>query len=128
LLLSVAVNVFFIAALSSRWIDARRAPEFSDRWIGSILADLPPDDARVLREAQRARSGDLAAARLQYRQALADAARAAELPDANRAGLEAALEQAGRSRHTITDLRVQLYLDALPRMSVEGRRRVIAGH
>jgi uncharacterized membrane protein len=91
-----------------------------------LIAKLPPADARIVREAQRSLRPQLAAARNDYDRALAAASSVVAREPLDAAAVTQALEQVRRSRQAITDVRVQLYSQVIPRLSAQGRQIITA--
>ena len=127
LVVSLAVNVFIASAVAMRWFApgaATTARDGGDRPMARLIARLPQADARVVRDVQREQRVSIAAARADYDRALAAATQAAAREPLDAAAVERALDDVRRKRHALTDLRVQIYAKAIPRLSPEGRRVV----
>jgi hypothetical protein len=100
--------------------------EAVDRPLARLIAKLPPADARVVREAQRRLRPQLNAARADYDRALAAASSVVAREPLDPADVELALDEVRRKRQTITDARVQLYAQVIPRLSARGRQLITA--
>jgi uncharacterized membrane protein len=126
LLVSMMVNVFLISAIATHWFAPRAAPREAavDRPMARLIARLPREDARIVREVQRGHRTLLAATRADYDNALAAAGRAVAREPLDTAAVTQALEEVRRKRQAMTDARVQLYAQIIPRLSAEGRRLI----
>ncbi len=125
--LSLVFNMFLASAIATHWLaPAPTARETPDRPIARLIAKLPPADARIAREAQRSLRPQLAAARTGYERALAAASSVVAREPLDPAAVGQALEEVRRSRQAITDVRVQLYAQVIPRLSAQGRQLITA--
>jgi uncharacterized membrane protein len=123
--LSLALNVFLVSAILTHWF-APNTPtrESMDRPVARLVAKLPRDDARIVREAQRSQRAQMAATRAEFDAALAAAARTVAQEPLDPAAVQRALDELRRKRQAITELRIQLYAQVIPRLSSEGRRQL----
>jgi uncharacterized membrane protein len=123
--LSLLLNVFLVSALLTQWF-APNAParEGMDRPLARLVAKLPRDDARIVREAQRGQRAQMATARTEFDAALAAAARTVAQEPLDRAAVQRALDELRRKRQAITEVRIQLYAQVIPQLSSEGRRQL----
>jgi uncharacterized membrane protein len=125
--LSLVLNVFLASAIATHWFaPAPAVRDMPDRPIARLIAKLPPADARIVREAQRSLRPQLAAARAEYERALAAAGSIVAREPLDPAAVTQALEAVRRSRQAITDVRVQLYAQVIPRLSAQGRQLITA--
>jgi uncharacterized membrane protein len=125
--LSLVLNAFLAGALATHWFaPAPPVREAVDRPLARLIAKLPPADARVVREAQRRLRPQLNAARADYDRALAAASSVVAREPLDPADVELALDEVRRKRQTITDARVQLYAQVIPRLSARGRQLITA--
>jgi uncharacterized membrane protein len=125
--LSLVLNAFLVSAIATHWLaPAPPAHEPVDRPVARLIAKLPPADAGVVREAQRSLRPQLAAAHAQYERALAAAGSVVAREPLDAAAVTQALDEVRRGRQAITDVRVQLYAQVIPRLSAEGRRLISA--
>jgi uncharacterized membrane protein len=130
--ISLVVNIFLVSAIATHWATQWLAPnaiqrgEAVDRPMARLLARLPREDARIVRELHRDQRARIVAARAEYDAALAAAGRAVAREPLDEAVVAQALEEVRRKRQVITDVRVQLYAQIIPKLSKEGRRLVAA--
>jgi uncharacterized membrane protein len=122
LVLSLAVNIFFLSALAMRFApQLAQTDAAADPTIRRFIDRLPPQDAALMREVLQKKRPQLAAARANYRQALAQVNTLLALETLDQAALQSALTRAGQARQAVINLRVEIYSEALPRLSKEGR-------
>jgi uncharacterized membrane protein len=93
----------------------------TDPSIRRFIDRLPKQDAALMREVLQKKRPQLAAARTNYRQALAQVNTLLAQDALDDAALQRALAQAGAARKAVINLRVEIYSEALPRLSKEGR-------
>jgi uncharacterized membrane protein len=124
---SVALNLFFVSGfIVSAVRNSQQSDSPADPSLARLIQRLPVDDAAVLREARQSKQAQLSSTRLKYQQALIDVNRALVREPLDNAELVRAVKNAGDARHAITNVRVDLYTQALPRMSIEGRKQAAA--
>lgn len=122
LVLSLAVNIFFLSALAVRFVPQLSQTEaVADPSIRRFMDRLPAQDAALMREVLQKKRSQLAAARANYRQALAQVNTLLAQDALDNAALQSALTQAALARQAVINVRVEIYSEALPRLSKEGR-------
>jgi uncharacterized membrane protein len=124
LLASLCLNVLLGAFIATRWIELSRAPMITvapAQLIELVARRLPSADAEVLRRVYRDKAAQFAAEQAEYRRALLAAARLLAEPQLDPAAVRAAVHEARNKRIRIGDLAIDTFLEALPRMSAEGR-------
>jgi uncharacterized membrane protein len=124
--LSLALNIFLVSAILTQRLAPNTAlvREGVDRPLARLIAKLPHDDARIVREAQRGQRVQMATARTEFDAALAAAARTVAQEPLDPAAVQRALDELRRKRQAITEVRIQLYAQVIPRLSSEGRRQL----
>ncbi len=137
LAVSIALNLFLVALVGAqRWravqVQRMAMPAHSlvegrgiadpEGTLQEFLARLSPDDAAILQGAVRARLGDLLNARRDYVLAVARAREEIARDPVDPAAVREAIAEARRQRQRFGPLLEGILLDAVPRMTPEGRR------
>ena len=129
LLGSLCLNVLLGAFVATRWIEGARLPMVAmapPQLIEIVARRLPSADAEVLQRVYRAREAQFSTSQREYWRALLAAGRLLSEPRLDSGALRAAVMEARNKRVRIGDLAIETFLEALPQMSVEGRRRLTA--
>ncbi|HZT47955.1 MAG TPA: periplasmic heavy metal sensor [Hyphomicrobiaceae bacterium] len=129
LLASLCLNVLLGAFVATRWLEGLRAPlaAVSPPQLMEMLARrLPSADADILRRVFRQRQAEFAAGQADYQAALAATAQLVARPQLDADALRKAVREARDKRMKMGDLAVEVLLEALPQMSLEGRRGLLA--
>jgi len=136
--ISIALNLFLLAFVAGQRWRARglemmaiqsAAPMLGGRNLNDrmpalqrLYAALPPEDASILREAVEARMPALLAAQQGFLDAAEEVRQAIAHDPLVPEALQASITAARRERQTAGPLLDALMMDAIPRMSAEGRR------
>ncbi len=129
LLASLCLNVLLGAFVATRWLEGLRAPlvAASPPQLMELFARrLPAADAEILRHTFRQRQAEFAAGQADYQAALAATAQLVARPQLDAADLRKAVGEARDRRIKLGDLAIEVFLEALPQMSIEGRRGLLA--
>jgi uncharacterized membrane protein len=125
--LSLALNAFLVGALVTHWFaPLQPVREVVDRPVARLIAKLSPADARIVRDAEQSLRPQLTRARAEYERALATASSIVAREPMDASAFMQAIDEVRRSRQAITDVRVKLYAQAIPRLSVQGRQLITA--
>ncbi|MBW6400052.1 periplasmic heavy metal sensor [Roseomonas sp. HJA6] len=135
--MSIGLNLFLVAIIGAqRWravqLERMAAPNVGaleaqvlrdpERGLGLLSAGLSERDSTILRDAIRIRLADLLVARRDFAAAV-DLARSEIARDpVDLAALRESIERARRQRQRFGPLLEEIILDAVPRMSPEGRQ------
>lgn len=137
LAVSIALNLFLVALVGAqRWrvvkLQRMAMPAFSlvegrgvrdpEGTLQEFVARLPPDDAALLQGAARARLGELLDARRDFVAAMARAREEIARDAVDPTALREAMAEARRQRQRFGPVLEGILLDAVPRMTPEGRR------
>lgn len=127
-LVSLCLNVAMGTFIATRWMEAQpsEAVSGSPRLVERALQRLPKADADILRAVYRSKEAEFTASQRAYVLALVGAARVLAQRDLDTPALRTAIEDARNKRVKIGDLAIETFLDALPQMSLEGRRALIS--
>jgi uncharacterized membrane protein len=93
--------------------------------ISRVAEMLPDADARILWDAYRRSEAKVSAAQKEYRQVLIDASALLRQPKIDEAALRQAVQMARDKRLVIGDMMIEVFLDAFPKMSLEGREMLL---
>jgi uncharacterized membrane protein len=129
LLASLCLNVLLGAFIATRWLDGVRAPMLAaspPQLMEMLARRLPSADAQILRRAFRQRQAEFAAGQADYLRALGTTAELVARPQLDTDALRKAVSEARDKRMKVGDLAVEVLLEALPQMSLEGRRGLLA--
>jgi uncharacterized membrane protein len=124
LLASLVLNVFFVSAIATHWFIRPAVQEVVDRPLARLIDRLPREDARVVREAHRSHRVQMAKAQSEFDAALAAAGRVVVREPFDPVAVNQALDEVRKKRQAITDARVQLYMQVIPRLSKQGRQLI----
>jgi uncharacterized membrane protein len=130
LLGSLCLNVLLVTFIATRWLGAARLPVFATpppQLMELVARRLPAADADILRRVYKSREAQFAAGQSEYAQLLLAAGKVLSEPQVDAAALRAAVTEARNKRVRIGDLAIETLLEAVPQMSVDGRRGLIAG-
>jgi uncharacterized membrane protein len=125
---SLCLNVFLIAYLGSQLFVRPRPPAggFAPPMLISRVADmLPAGDARILWDAFGHSEAKITAAHNDYRQFLITASSLLRQPKIDETALKQAVEEARDKRQVVGDLMINVFLEALPKMSLAGREMIL---
>lgn len=128
LLASLCLNVLLGAFIATRWVEGR-APIFTaapPQLVEIVARRLPAADAEIVRRIYRSKEAQFAAAQADYVRALRVAGRLMAESRIDAAAVRAAVIEARDSRIKVGDLAIDTFLEALPQVSVEGRRSLLA--
>lgn len=123
-LLSVCLNLVLASYIATQWAERLRAPlavAAPTRIMEMVSRRLPQADADILWRVYRNREEALSAAQADYRRALANAGGILVRPSLNGDALRAAVSDARNKRVAVGDLAIEVFIEALPQMSEQGR-------
>ena len=129
LLASLCLNVLLGAFIVTRWVEGVRNPMVTaapQQLVELLARRLPRADADILRRVYRGKEQQFAAGQADYQTSLAAAGRLLSEPQLDKAALRSTMTEARDKRIRIGDLAIATFLEALPQMSVEGRRGLVA--
>jgi uncharacterized membrane protein len=129
LLASLCLNVLLGAFIVTRWVEGVRNPMVAaspPQLIEIFARRLPRADADILRRVYRGKEQRFATGQADYQASLAAAALLVAQPQLDGAALRKAVGEARDKRISIGDLAIETLLEALPQMSIEGRRGLLA--
>jgi uncharacterized membrane protein len=129
LIASLSINIFMIAFLATQFLGGRGpmlATAAPPALIAHVAQRLPAADAEALWQAYRAREPEVAAAQTEYRKALLAAAALLQVQRIDEPRFRQAVMEARDKRVTVGDRVIDVFLDALPRMSPEGRQGLLS--
>ncbi len=137
LAVSIALNLFLLALVGAqRWRAVQvqrmampavglvegRGIQDPEGTLQEFVARLSPEDAAILQGATRARLGDLLGARRDFASAVQRAREEIARDPVDPTALRDAIAEARRQRRRFGPLLEGILLDAVPRMTPEGRR------
>jgi uncharacterized membrane protein len=127
-LVSLCLNVAMGTFIATRWMEAHpsEAVSGSPRLVERAIQRLPTPDAEILRAVYRSKEAEFTASQRAYALALVAAARVLAQRDLDTAALRTAIEDARNKRVKIGDLAIDTFLEAVPQMSLDGRRALIS--
>jgi len=97
------------------------------RVIERVASRLPSADADILRQVYRGKQNEFASARESYVRALVNPVRLLRQEHLDIDELRKALSETREKRQRIGDLITETFIEAVGRMSLEGRRRLVGG-
>jgi uncharacterized membrane protein len=95
------------------------------RFVQFMANRLPADDAETFWRVYRTREPALRQSQADYEQALRGAARLLAQPELDGPGLRGAVMQAHDKRIKIGDIVIDIFLEAMPQLSLQGRRDLV---
>lgn len=125
---SVALNAFLLAYVSAQFFQTRSrlvATMQPPALVQRVADRLPENDARLLWESYRSREGELVKAQSESMAALRKAAAFMSQSAIDAEAFRIAVIDARDKRMAVGALVVEVFLDALPKMSVEGRSKLV---
>ncbi len=129
LLALLCLNAILIGYIATGWMKAERPPEAlaGARIIERMAGRLPPADAEILRQVYRDKQNEFAVARENYLLALVRPIRLLRQDELDIGALRKALSDSRNKRQKIGDLVTETFIEAVARMSVDGRRKLVGG-
>lgn len=143
LTVSIALNLFLLAIVGAqRWrvlhmqrmslpvssLVEGRAIQDPEGTLQDYLHGLSPQDAAILEGATRARLGEILNARREFTAAIERARVEIARDPVDPAAVRAAIVEARQQRQRFGPVLEGILIDAVPRMSVEGRRTLAQAH
>lgn len=128
LLTSLCLNVALAAYIGAQWMDRWRLPLAAagpPRLVELIARQLPAADAATLWRVYRSKEADLKVAQGEYREALFAAGNVLAAPQLDLQAARKAMAKARAERIEVGDISIEVFLEALPQISPEGRKQLL---
>jgi len=129
LLASLCLNAVMAGYIAMVWMKAERSFEAlaGTRIIERVASRLPPSDADILWRVYRDKQNEISAARENYVLALIRPIRLIRQDSLDIDALRSAMSDTREKRQKVGDLVAETFIDAVAKMSVEGRRKLVGG-
>jgi uncharacterized membrane protein len=130
LLASLCANVALAAYIGVQWSQPADLPGVAlpGRMVERLAARLPEPDAAALRQIYRDKQPELQPLQADYLRALLNTMRLARQPELDKEALRAAVRESRDKRVKIGDAMIESFIDALERISPEGRKQLLRGN
>jgi uncharacterized membrane protein len=128
LLMSLCLNVALGTYIGAQWLDRWQMPLVvagPSRLTELIARRLPAADAEILWRVYRGKEAELKIAQSEYREALFAAGAVLAAPQLDVQATRAAVAKARAERIEVGDISIEVFLEALPQMSPEGRKQLL---
>jgi uncharacterized membrane protein len=129
LLVSICLNVVMGSYIAKQWFEVWSPPlalASPPRLIQFIANRLPAGDAETFWRVYRGKEQALRESQADYERALRGAVRLLVQPDLDVAALRGAIAQSRDKRIKIGDIVIDTFLEAVPQLSPQGRRDLVA--
>lgn len=129
LVASLCLNAILVGYVATVWMKRERPFEalVGTRIIERVASRLPSTDADILWQAYRSRQSEFSSARADYVQALVKPIRLLREEHLDIDALRKAMSDSRDKRQKVGDLVTETFVDAVAKMSVEGRRKLVGG-
>lgn len=126
---SLCLNAILVGYVATVWVKAERPFEAlaGPKIVERVANRLPPADAEIFRQAYRSRQSDFSSARADYVWALVKPIRLLREEHLDIDALRQAMADSRARRLKVGDLVTETFIDAVAKMSLEGRRKLVGG-
>lgn len=128
LVASLCLNVLMASYIAKQWVEAwspRIAAGSPPRLVRMVAGRLPSADAGTLWRVYGAKEQALHSAQADYEQSLRRSGRLLTQPNLDVAALRGAIMEARDKRIKVGDIVIDLFIEAFPQISPQGRRDLV---